>query len=329
MDSGYDYGQVERFFEAHIKPYFEDISIYDDYANSHPTVRLIVSLTSLFGEAVFSWAGSLMRSYDQTQLTNLLNLTFKCTNFRIFAQEIAPIFPGASSTILAAVMIHDKVVAEGKASSVKSARVKACLNASAALRNVDLDEYRKKFRCDCSTGTGMDHDHHHHHIPLAKRKEDKDDDDDDDEDDDDDDDDDNDDDDEAEREEKKKKKKKNQVVNANTIEKEDILIDFDLQIVPCQDHHDPKGGKGVKNLMDEEEKEEEPIIMGEEKEALEMKGNEGRKKKEDDPKMEIGGGGGVVDDMQVNSAPPTQSIATVQAVDNNDDDEEGDLISFD
>lgn len=40
VDSEYDYHEVERFFEAHVQPYFEDISIYDTYANNHPTVRL-------------------------------------------------------------------------------------------------------------------------------------------------------------------------------------------------------------------------------------------------------------------------------------------------
>ena len=39
VDSQYDYSQVERFFDAHIQWYFEDMSIYDTYANSHPTVR--------------------------------------------------------------------------------------------------------------------------------------------------------------------------------------------------------------------------------------------------------------------------------------------------
>lgn len=39
VDSEYNYGEVERFFEAHIRWFFEDMSIYDTFANNHPTVR--------------------------------------------------------------------------------------------------------------------------------------------------------------------------------------------------------------------------------------------------------------------------------------------------
>ena len=39
IDSDFDYNEVQRFFDAHIKPYFEDMSIYDSFANNHPVVR--------------------------------------------------------------------------------------------------------------------------------------------------------------------------------------------------------------------------------------------------------------------------------------------------
>lgn len=38
VDSEYDYKEVKRFFEAHIRWFFEDMSIYDSFANNHPTV---------------------------------------------------------------------------------------------------------------------------------------------------------------------------------------------------------------------------------------------------------------------------------------------------
>ena len=40
VDSKFDYKEVERFFEAHVRWYFEDMSIYDTFANCHPTVSL-------------------------------------------------------------------------------------------------------------------------------------------------------------------------------------------------------------------------------------------------------------------------------------------------
>lgn len=38
VDSEFDYLQVERFFKMHIEWFFEDMSIYDTFANNHPTV---------------------------------------------------------------------------------------------------------------------------------------------------------------------------------------------------------------------------------------------------------------------------------------------------
>ena len=38
VDSKYDYHQIERFFEVHIKRFFVDMKIYDTFANNHPVV---------------------------------------------------------------------------------------------------------------------------------------------------------------------------------------------------------------------------------------------------------------------------------------------------
>lgn len=38
VDSEYNYGEVERFFDQHVKWFFEDMKIYDTFANNHPTV---------------------------------------------------------------------------------------------------------------------------------------------------------------------------------------------------------------------------------------------------------------------------------------------------
>jgi hypothetical protein len=38
VDSNFDYNEVQKFFDKHMKPYFEDMSIYDTFANNHPTV---------------------------------------------------------------------------------------------------------------------------------------------------------------------------------------------------------------------------------------------------------------------------------------------------
>lgn len=38
VDSDFDYSVVENFFTAHVQPYFENMSLYDTFANRHPTV---------------------------------------------------------------------------------------------------------------------------------------------------------------------------------------------------------------------------------------------------------------------------------------------------
>lgn len=38
MDSNFDFGVVEAFYQRHIKPFFRDMAIYDTFANKHPTV---------------------------------------------------------------------------------------------------------------------------------------------------------------------------------------------------------------------------------------------------------------------------------------------------
>jgi endoribonuclease Dicer len=39
VDSGFDFTMIEAFFEKHILSFFHDMSIYDTFANRHPTVK--------------------------------------------------------------------------------------------------------------------------------------------------------------------------------------------------------------------------------------------------------------------------------------------------
>lgn len=65
------------------------------------------------------------------------------------ASEVPAIIPGGLPTAIAAVMIHDEIVAEGTASSGKNAKVKASSQALKLLQNLAPFEYRHTYGCDC------------------------------------------------------------------------------------------------------------------------------------------------------------------------------------
>jgi len=120
VDSEYNFSEVERFFDKHVLPYFVDMTIYDTFANNHPV----------------------------TLLTNLLTITFRCTHFRILAKDAHP--EEVETLNLAAVLVHDEVVAKGKASSGKNAKIKAAQDLLAKLRGLSRGEFREKFKCNCA-----------------------------------------------------------------------------------------------------------------------------------------------------------------------------------
>ena len=64
------------------------------------------------------------------------------------ADEI-PSVDGLPPRNVAAVIIHDIVIAHGTASSSKNAKVKACLAANDLLRDLPIEIYREDYSCDC------------------------------------------------------------------------------------------------------------------------------------------------------------------------------------
>lgn len=47
VDAEFNYKEVERFFDAHIRWFFEDMTIYDTFANNHPTVQALPSSSEI------------------------------------------------------------------------------------------------------------------------------------------------------------------------------------------------------------------------------------------------------------------------------------------
>lgn len=121
VDSEYDFKEVERFFDAHMRWFFEDMSIYDNFANNHPT----------------------------TYLYKLMTLSFGCTEYRLLAGEQESIIPGGSPISVAALMVHGELVVDGEASSSKVAKVKASSNALKVMRAMSKEDYKMRYNCDC------------------------------------------------------------------------------------------------------------------------------------------------------------------------------------
>ncbi|KAH0556703.1 hypothetical protein GP486_005506, partial [Trichoglossum hirsutum] len=59
-----------------------------------------------------------------------------------------------ASQVIAAVMVHDEVIAEGHSSSGRYAKLRASTNALELLKGLAPFEYRAKFGCDCAEERG-------------------------------------------------------------------------------------------------------------------------------------------------------------------------------
>ncbi|EME40959.1 hypothetical protein DOTSEDRAFT_56023 [Dothistroma septosporum NZE10] len=121
IDSDFNYAEVQRFFDIHIRWFFEDMKIYDTFANNHPC----------------------------THLHNMLQTTFGCTDYRLMAKEL-PSADGLERTdVVAVVMIHDKIVAHSSGKSGRYARLRVANRALAVLDGLAPFEYRARFECEC------------------------------------------------------------------------------------------------------------------------------------------------------------------------------------
>ncbi|EGD90125.1 hypothetical protein H112_02598 [Trichophyton rubrum D6] len=120
VDSNFNFDVVDDFFRKFIQHYFEDMSVYDTFANKHPITFLHTRLAVDFG----------------------------CTFYALKADEI-PCVDGTTVRALAAVCVHDDIVAEGVASSPRHAKLKASQNALQILEEMSAADFRAKYKCDC------------------------------------------------------------------------------------------------------------------------------------------------------------------------------------
>lgn len=84
----------------------------------------------------------------QTYLHNRLVNEYGCIDYCLKAGEL-PVEDGAPVIVLAAVIVHDIVIAEGVASSGRYAKIKASEKALTVLDDTSLAGFREKYQCKC------------------------------------------------------------------------------------------------------------------------------------------------------------------------------------
>ncbi|KAJ5747415.1 uncharacterized protein N7511_009111 [Penicillium nucicola] len=120
VDSGFDLTVVEKFFQTHVLPFFGNMSIYDTFANRHPT----------------------------TYLHNRIAQEFRCNDYCLKSGEI-PGVDGEPPTILAIVMVHGEPVAKAVATSSRYAKIKASSRALETLESMTRTDFQARYDCAC------------------------------------------------------------------------------------------------------------------------------------------------------------------------------------
>jgi endoribonuclease Dicer len=126
IDSDFNYGQIQRFFDEHVKWYFADMRLYDTFANSHPC----------------------------THLHNMLQTTFGCGDYRLMAREVPAVDGVESADVIAVVMIHDRIMASSVGKSGRYARLRVANQALEKLDGLAPMDFRATYGCGCKVSTG-------------------------------------------------------------------------------------------------------------------------------------------------------------------------------
>ncbi|GAB1318894.1 Dicer-like protein 1 [Madurella fahalii] len=129
IDSGFSYTTTVRpFFDAHVRPWFADMRLYDTFANKHPV----------------------------TFLANLMQTKFGCREWRVLVREMddpdgEAALPGSTSqTVVCAVRVHGQTVAHSVGASSRYGKISAAKRALGLLEGMEVSEFRRGYGCACA-----------------------------------------------------------------------------------------------------------------------------------------------------------------------------------
>ncbi|KAM0346655.1 hypothetical protein ACHAPU_005367 [Fusarium lateritium] len=128
VDSDYDLSVVKNFFTKLIKPYFEDMSLYDEFANKHPVTFLAKKMQQELG----------------------------CVNWRVSSEAVPckaerGMYALKEEDVVAVFMVHQKVITSDTRNSGRYAKVKVAKLALKMLEQFgdDFAAAKKLLGCDC------------------------------------------------------------------------------------------------------------------------------------------------------------------------------------
>ncbi|KAL2189647.1 hypothetical protein L209DRAFT_722470 [Thermothelomyces heterothallicus CBS 203.75] len=143
VDSGYDFGEVRRFFADHVRPFFEDMRPYDAFARKHPV----------------------------TALAAVLQSKMRCREWRLLVKELpvpamAPTADDggdgtddgrgvldfaamASPRLVCAVRVHGRTLAHAVSGSSRYGKIAAAKQALKVLEGMEPEEFQKAHGCAC------------------------------------------------------------------------------------------------------------------------------------------------------------------------------------
>ncbi len=144
VDSGFDFREIEKFFEKHVLWHFKDIELYDTFANRHPTTYLVKLLTQEFR----------CRKAKDIQISGTVQPTTDASRDHEEDDDDEGAAQGDDAVgglmCHVAWMVHGKIVGEpSKGTGARYAKVRASKAALKILGKMKVDEFRKEWGCDC------------------------------------------------------------------------------------------------------------------------------------------------------------------------------------
>lgn len=122
IDSGFNFSVVQEFFDRHVRPFFEDMFLYDDFAKSHPTQRL----------------------------HHRLNTEMGCRDWAVMTSPVpSGDFAESDDRQVAVLMLHNRIVAWKLGNGWKYAKIRVTQQANEMFSGMSPIDFRGKYGCTC------------------------------------------------------------------------------------------------------------------------------------------------------------------------------------